>query len=664
MQECSRCSDKISALIKGNNIHEAKEAILEELKKHPYQLNLLTIASDVYRALSDRSTSLKHAELLVKHHPDTWVGYGRSAEDLSALHRLEEAKEIIVSGLEKFPNQFNLLTIAIETFRAAIDRKSSLKYAELLIIHHPETWIGYGRAAQDLTALKRLEEAQQKIDQGLEKFPNHLNLLTIGSDVCRTSKDLEGSLNYAELLIIHHPSHWNGYGRAAEDLNAIKRFNKVQAREKIQEGLQKHKNQLNLLTIASDIYRASGNREKSQQYARHLIKHHPNTWQGYDRLAQDLVALNKIAEAHETIQLGLAKNPNNFQLLKIGSELHYKAGCREKSLEYSECLIQYFPSSHIGYKNAALNFALSGQINIGRSIAESGISRSNDNTPLIALLSDIALWEKDYREHERLERFLANRIYQEDIYSKLSLSPNSLRTKLDAGCSDNNLKNQPTSESFTPHLYILAGFSGCGKSTFLNSTRLDTNEIFCKSPKKIKILSQETRKLLTDLEGVKGRSFERAMLQGTYFQITDIPILCIQKQLPRKTLLHLDLANLLMSPYLGGFAEIAPLRPVDLQIDSKIKRHLSKIFASSFFNKFESISIATIDIEYSLNVTRFEKRTGRKFYFGPESQRLYKQAMKSWHDYIQSLPTSVDNLVTEANGHYTISQKNKNSGIN
>ena len=82
-------------------------------KKHPYQLNLLTIASDVYRALGDRATSLKHAELLVAHHLDTWVGYGRSAEDLSALHRLEEAKEIIVSGLEKFPNQFNLLTIAI-----------------------------------------------------------------------------------------------------------------------------------------------------------------------------------------------------------------------------------------------------------------------------------------------------------------------------------------------------------------------------------------------------------------------------------------------------------------------------------------------------------------------------------------------------------------------
>ena len=113
MREWSKFSDKISALIKGNKIHAAKEAILEELKKHPYQLNLLTIASDVYRALGDRATSLKHAELLVAHHPDTWVGYGRSAEDLSALHRLEEAKEIIVSGLEKFPNQFNLLTNAI-----------------------------------------------------------------------------------------------------------------------------------------------------------------------------------------------------------------------------------------------------------------------------------------------------------------------------------------------------------------------------------------------------------------------------------------------------------------------------------------------------------------------------------------------------------------------
>ena len=198
-----------------------------------------------------------------------------------------------------------------------------------MIIHHPETWIGYGRAAQDLTALKRLEEAQQKIDQGLEKFPNHLNLLTIGSDVCRASKDLEGSFNYAELLIIHHPSHWNGYERAAEDLNSIKRFNKVQALEKIQEGLQKHKNQLNLLTIASEIYRASGNREKSQQYARHLIKHHQNTWQGYDRLAQDLVALERFEEAQEKIQAGLEKVPNQLNLLIIATDVYLAFGDRE-----------------------------------------------------------------------------------------------------------------------------------------------------------------------------------------------------------------------------------------------------------------------------------------------------------------------------------------------
>ena len=76
-----------------------------------------------------------------------------------------KAKQEIRAGLEKFPNQTNLLTIATEVYRSSGDREKSLDFSELLIKHHPANWNGYVRGAQDLIALQRFDEAEKLITQ-------------------------------------------------------------------------------------------------------------------------------------------------------------------------------------------------------------------------------------------------------------------------------------------------------------------------------------------------------------------------------------------------------------------------------------------------------------------------------------------------------------------
>ncbi len=206
--------DKTRSLIKSQNILEAKQEIEAGLKKFPGQLNLLIIATNVYRKSGDREKSLEYAELLITHHPENWKGYGRAAQDLVALKHFVEAQIKVLAGLEKLPNQVNLLIIATDVFRASGDREKSLEYAELLITHYPKNWNGFGRAAQDLVALKRFEEAQIKVQAGLEKLPNQINLTTIANEVYRASGDRDTSLEYAELLSTHHPENWKRYLRA------------------------------------------------------------------------------------------------------------------------------------------------------------------------------------------------------------------------------------------------------------------------------------------------------------------------------------------------------------------------------------------------------------------------------------------------------------------
>jgi tetratricopeptide (TPR) repeat protein len=276
-----------------------------------------------------------------------WQAFADKTRTLLNSKNFTEAREEVEAGLEKVPNQVNLLTIATDVYRALGDREKSLKYAELLITHHPDNWNGYGRAAQDLSLLKRFEEAQTKVQSGLEKFPNQVNLLTIATYVYRASGDREKSLEYAELLITHHPDNWKGHGRAAQNLSLLKRFEEAQT--KVQAGLKKFPNQVNLLTIATDVYRASGDREKSLEYAELLITHHPDNWNGYGSAAQDLVALKRFKDAQEKAHEGLEKFPNQFNLLTIANNVYRATDDREQSLKYAKLLITHHPDNPHGY---------------------------------------------------------------------------------------------------------------------------------------------------------------------------------------------------------------------------------------------------------------------------------------------------------------------------
>ena len=114
------------------------------------------------------------------------------------------------------------------------------------------------------------DEAQAQIQTGLQKNPNHLVLLIIANDVYRSSGNHEG-FEYAEQLITHHPDNWNGYVRSAEALNLTDRFNKIPAQNAILAGLNILPKNFWLLITASEIYRASGDYDKSLRYSELLI---------------------------------------------------------------------------------------------------------------------------------------------------------------------------------------------------------------------------------------------------------------------------------------------------------------------------------------------------------------------------------------------------------
>jgi hypothetical protein len=86
-------------------------------------------------------------------------------------------------------------------------------------------------------ACKNYGQAKQKILSALAHYPHDLGLLITANNLFRTCQDPEASLHYAKQIISHHPSYFDGYCRAAQDLVSSLRRHK-EASEIIDVGLE------------------------------------------------------------------------------------------------------------------------------------------------------------------------------------------------------------------------------------------------------------------------------------------------------------------------------------------------------------------------------------------------------------------------------------------
>ena len=327
MLDWKELANKAKKSLNSKNLAQANQDIQYALEIHPNHPNLLAIAINVYRSLNEYEKSLEYSELLIANHPDNWKGYFSSAQNLldltkvnsSRFYDITESESKIISALEKFPDQAELLVLAIDIHRTAGDHNKSLEFSDQLISRYPNKWLGYGYAAQDLATLKRHEEAREKLDAGLKTSPKNINLLLICIDIYRSLDNLGKCLELANRLTTHHPERWVGYELEAQLL--IKLNRPEDACHKIKNGLEKFPSQMNLLATANRAHQALGRFEKSLEYAEQLIIHHPGTWLGYGRAAQDLIMLKRFDEARIKIASGLEKFPDQPRLVQISKKL-------------------------------------------------------------------------------------------------------------------------------------------------------------------------------------------------------------------------------------------------------------------------------------------------------------------------------------------------------
>ena len=351
-----------------NNLQGCIEILTTATQDDQRDLQFLTRANDVQRALKDHKQALKYAAALLKEHPNKPVGYIRASQENLALGFKIDAKKNIEDGLKLFPDHPGILTAANQVFRSLEDFNLALVHAQSLCDKQPGNPVGFIRAAQDQLKLDQHAEALNTVQNGLTHHPDHPQLLTTGIDAARASNQIRQSLLFAQHLIHSSPDNPVGFIRAAQD--QLKLDQHAEALNTVQNGLTHHPDHPQLLTTGIDAARASNQIRQSLLFAQHLIHSSPDNPVGFIRAAQDHLKLDQHDEALNTVQNGLTHHPENPKILTTGIHAARASEQTEVALNFARELIRAEPNNPIGYINASQDLAELGHLDQSLQLME------------------------------------------------------------------------------------------------------------------------------------------------------------------------------------------------------------------------------------------------------------------------------------------------------
>lgn len=278
--------------LRENNLQGCIEMLKTATQEDQKDLQFLTLAKDVQRALKNHKQALKYAEALLQEHSNKPIGYIRTSQEKLALGCKADVQKNIEAGLNLFPDHPGILTVANQVFRTLEDIPRALAHAQSLHKKHPANPIGFIRAAQDLLSLGQAEKALNTVENGLTHHPENPQLLTTAIHAARALAKTEIALNFARALIKAEPNNPTGYINASQELVEL---GQPEAGLELMEQLQQQRaGDHKYLESIRRLHRFLGDRAKSLETSRILFK---TTEETPTELISDLIALHQTQEA-------------------------------------------------------------------------------------------------------------------------------------------------------------------------------------------------------------------------------------------------------------------------------------------------------------------------------------------------------------------------------
>lgn len=173
-------NNDIIYLLRTDQFTDAEDLLLDALSHYPDDKELLVTANNAFRTFNDYNKSLHYANCLIQAHPSFFDGYCRAAQDLGLrLSRLEEAIDIISTGLNQFPDHPWVLYTAFTLYTAINQNKIAIELGDKLIQIRPAFHHIYKPYITLLINLDQLSRASEAIDKALLLFPTNFTIIRL-----------------------------------------------------------------------------------------------------------------------------------------------------------------------------------------------------------------------------------------------------------------------------------------------------------------------------------------------------------------------------------------------------------------------------------------------------------------------------------------------------
>ena len=247
------------------------------------------------------------------------------------------------------------------------------------------------------------------------------------------------------------------------------------------------------------------------------------------------------------------------------------------------------------------------------------------------------------KEYDKIE----NKMRSEGFVSKKidsSLSIEALKVRLkNSYCNSVEIHSKSQDKL---RLFIIAGHSGSGKSTFLNTAGYSINDIFCGNMQTtMRPIKSPNYKQIMELDDRMNRHFghyNRCMTFGSYFDNTHMARIYHEKFLPEEVVLHVDLDGIFTSEETNFMLGLRCWGAGDLIREEDAKTQLEKFFELPVFSKFSSVSALTFSCEYSSVLDRRRHRHKKIIYADPVLKANFMTIKTSWMKKLKSMPLAAN----------------------
>jgi tetratricopeptide (TPR) repeat protein len=388
--------------------HDAAETLLEDAaQRFPENFEILITRADCAMRRGDWPEALWRWEVVRDRFGSNPWGYFGGGRSLLALGRAEEAEDLLVVAVSRFPNDHGIITSWAECAVHRKDWKEAAARWERVRATEPDNVGGYTAGAVALKNLGKMVEAEELLLLAQARFPDREEGFVEHAWLAHARGDRTEEADLWAAVRAQFPRCVTAYLWGAAALRELGRGDDAEDLLKI--AIEQFTGDAGPLMDFARTAGARGDWTESACRWNEVIKQFPDLPTGYVEQARALQAAGDSDEATAVIARAEERFPLNLEFLNLAADLAFHRGDKQSAIRYGDKLREQYHDDPVGWFHTARALRDSGRIAETEELLADAPERFPNHLPILSIWVSLPRALSDNREAVRRSRWLLDR---------------------------------------------------------------------------------------------------------------------------------------------------------------------------------------------------------------------------------------------------------------